>query len=126
MAAALDELSVSANDLCRSDYHCVLALIDDTVAGFYVLENLIGDEIDLGSLFIDAQHIRSGIGKSLFNRAKLQAKGLGAKTLHIVSDPNAADFYRAMGAHYSGSKESGSIPGRMLPCLQLPLENTVE
>lgn len=121
MAAAVDELSVAANDICRSDFHCVLALITGKVAGFYVLENMSGEDIDLGSLFVDAEHIGSGIGRSLFNRAKLQATGFGAKTLHIVSDPNAADFYRAMGARYSGSKESGSIAGRFLPCFQLSL-----
>ena len=123
MAAAVDELSVSATDIRRSDYHCVLAMLDSTVAGFYVLENLAGDDVQLGSLFVDSEYIGTGIGRSLIDQAKSQAVGLGAKTLHIVSDPNAADFYRAMGAIQSGSKESGSIAGRFLPCFEMSLEN---
>ena len=39
----------------------------------------------------------------------------------IAQYPNAAAFYKRMGAVRSGSAESGSIPGRFLPCFECPL-----
>ena len=37
----------------------------------------------------------------------------------IESDPNAEQFYRAMGALRTGTVESGAIPGRELPLMEL-------
>jgi len=37
----------------------------------------------------------------------------------IDADPNAEGFYLKMGAERVGESPSGSIPGRMLPLLQV-------
>jgi hypothetical protein len=42
---------------------------------------------------------------------------MGAHRMAIEADPDAAPFYRRMGAKDSGFAPSGSIPGRMLPKL---------
>jgi hypothetical protein len=40
----------------------------------------------------------------------------------IEADPDAASFYERMGARYAGFAPSQSIPGRMLPRMQMELE----
>jgi hypothetical protein len=40
----------------------------------------------------------------------------------IEADPDAAPFYRLMGARHTGFAPSQSIPGRMLPRLLMELE----
>ena len=79
------------------------------------------DEADLLKLFVEATALRSGTGKALLVWATDMANKLGAKRLIIDSDPEAAPFYRRMGAYDLGQSPSGSVPGRMLPRLAINL-----
>ena len=121
MDACADELSVSPGHIEDCDFHYVVAVVNEQLAGFYALEGLSGDEIELGALFVDPDHIGTGVGKTLVERAKLHAANLGALKLNIQGDPNAEKFYRAAGGELTGSKESDSIPGRFLPMFQISL-----
>ena len=47
------------------------------------------------------------------------ARKAGFVTLRIGADPGAEGFYTAMGAQRIGTTPSGSIPGRMMPLLQI-------
>lgn len=123
MDACVDELSVSPGHIENCDFHYVVAVVNTQAAGFYALEGLSGDEIELGALFVDPDHIGTGVGKTLVESAKLHAVNLGARKLNIQGDPNAEKFYRAAGAELTGSKESDSIPGRFLPTFQISLSN---
>jgi GNAT superfamily N-acetyltransferase len=60
-----------------------------------------------------------GVGKALFAWAISSAKNLGARQMTIDADPGAVGFYKRMGAVEHGSAQSGSIPGRVLPRLQI-------
>ena len=121
MDACVDELSVSRAYIENSSFHYVVAIVDEQVVGFYALEGLSGDEIELGALFVDPDHIGTGIGKALIEKAKQHAVNLGARKLNIQGDPNAENFYKAAGGKLTGSKESESIPGRYLPTFQISL-----
>jgi GNAT superfamily N-acetyltransferase len=121
MDACVNELSVSPGQIENCDFHYVVAMVNAQVAGFYALEGLSGEEIELGALFVDPDHIGTGVGKALVERAKLHAVNLGARKLNIQGDPNAVIFYRAAGGELTGSKESDSIPGRFLPTFQISL-----
>ena len=123
MDACVDELSVSPGHIENCDFHYVVAEVHEQVAGFYALEGLSGDEIELGALFVDPDHIGTGVGKTLVETAKLHAVNLGAHKLNIQGDPNAEKFYRAAGAELTGSKASDSIPGRFLPTFQISLSS---
>ena len=123
MEACVDELSVSPAYIENGDFHYVVAVVDEEVVGFYELEGLSGDEIELGALFVDPDHIGTGVGKALIERAKRHAIKLGASKLNIQGDPNAEKFYRSAGGEPTGSKESESIPGRFLPMFQISLSN---
>lgn len=76
-----------------------------------------GGEADLVKLFVEPTMLRGGVGMQLFHWATSEATALGAYRLLIEADPDAAPFYRRMGAKDCGYAPSGSIPGRMLPKL---------
>jgi GNAT superfamily N-acetyltransferase len=82
---------------------------------------LDGAVADLQKLFIEPDAIGHGVGRSLFAWVVSTAKELGARHLTIDADPGAVGFYKRMGAAEQGSAPSGSIPGRMLPRLQIDL-----
>ena len=66
---------------------------------------------------LEPARLGEGTGKMLYVWACRFAQGLGARELVIEADPDAAPFYRHMGAEPAGEAESGSIPGRFLPRL---------
>lgn len=123
MDACVDELTVSPINIEEDDLHYVVAEIDKEIVGFYNLEGLSGDEVELGALFVEPEHIGTGVGRALIERAKCHAVNLGASKLNIQGDPNAEKFYRLAGGEQTGSKESESIPGRFLPTFQISLSN---
>jgi GNAT superfamily N-acetyltransferase len=76
----------------------------------------------LDKLFIDPAHLRSGIGRLLYHWAERCARQQGATCIMIEADPEAAPFYRRMGAINNGTAASRSIPGRALPKLRVDLQ----
>ena len=82
---------------------------------------VVDGEADLLKLFVEPSALRSGTGKALLFWATDVAKKLGATQLTIDADPDAAPFYRRMGAYDLGEASSASVPGRMLPKLAMNL-----
>ena len=78
-----------------------------------------GAAADLQKLFVEPKAIGLGVGSALFAWAVLTARDLGARCMTIDADPGAVGFYKKMGAVERGAAPSGSIPGRMLPRLQI-------
>ena len=76
---------------------------------------------DLVHLFIEPGAIGNGVGRRLFEAAVNKARDDGARRLVILADPNAAEFYRRLGASDAGEAPSESVPGRMLPMLHFEL-----
>ena len=89
--------------------------------GFYALERLSDDEVELGYLFVEPAAIGRGHGRRLIEHAKHQAIGLGFRTMIIQGDPHAEKFYRMAGSEQMGLRESASIPGRDLPLFRIDL-----
>ena len=75
------------------------------------------DNWELEKLFVDPPAMGRGIGGQLFAWAVETVGARGGQTMHIAADPQAADFYRRMGAVDAGHISSASIPGRSLPLL---------
>ena len=118
MRASRTELTLSAADFATSLLQ--VAVEGDTVAG--VVQVVVdGDNADLAKLFIAPSTLRAGLGRKLFDWAANDARQRGARWLWIEADPDAADFYRRMGAVDDGVAPSGSIPGRFLPRLKLAI-----
>lgn len=118
MHACVSELTMTPADLAADD--CILACDGARILGVAQL-CCDGAAAALETLYIDTPALGRGIGRLLFDWAVRTATARGARMLSIVADPNAAPFYRHMGAVPAGSKPSGSIPGRELPLLTLAL-----
>jgi GNAT superfamily N-acetyltransferase len=83
---------------------------------------VVGHNADLVKLFVEPRLLGVGVGRLLFEWAMAKARNLGAVRMTIEADPGALPFYERMGARQTGFVHSQSIPGRMLPYLQLELE----
>lgn len=118
MAACRAELTLHPDELLAS--HIAIAEQAGAIRGVVQVKQ-IGEEADLTKLFVDPSALRSGVGKILFGWASDAARRMGARSLVIEADPDAAPFYRRLGARDAGLVPSGSIVGRMLPKLVLDL-----
>ena len=118
MNACRGELSFQPRDLELTPI--AVAEHDGKLIGVAQLK-VVDDEADLLKLFVEPSALRSGTGKALLAWATDVAKKLGATRLTIEADPDAAAFYRRMGAYDVGQAPSRSVPGRMLPKLAMNL-----
>ncbi|MEO0986259.1 MAG: GNAT family N-acetyltransferase [Cyanobacteria bacterium J06639_14] len=123
MKACREELTITPEKMHSSVFHFVVAEISSAIAGFYGVERLSNSQFELEALFVDPIHMGSGIGRTLMTHAKHHIAACGGTTLMIQGDPNAAGFYRAVGAQPIGDRESASIPGRLLPVFSLEITN---
>jgi len=121
MQACRRELTVTPEAIAAEEIQTVVAVIRQELAGFYTLEDLADTRIELSALFVEPKHIGRGVGRQLMSHAKSLAVKLGAHIMTIQGDPHALEFYRAAGANVIGEMESGSIPGRFLPLLEILL-----
>ena len=98
--------------------HVLAAELDGVLVGIAAIgpdDN--GFEID--QFFIDPEAMGHGVGKQLFFALLALAGEHAIAKLSILSDPNAVEFYRRMGARQIGSAPSDAIPGRALPLLEI-------
>jgi len=93
--------------------------VEGDVVGFYSLERLSIEVVELGHLFVEPAWLRRGYGRRLLERALRKARDHGFSLLRIQGDPNAAPFYEEVGARRVGERESDSVPGRMLPLFEI-------
>jgi N-acetylglutamate synthase-like GNAT family acetyltransferase len=112
IAACEAELTIGGDHLARDAV--VVAVDKGKIVGVAQL-SLEDAECYLEKLFVDPDWMGMGVGRSLFEWSANTAKRLGASEIIVESDPNAASFYRQMGATEAGSAPSASIPGRKLP-----------
>ena len=111
------ELSFEASDLESSQV--AVAARGDSLLGVAQVRMTAQGEVDLAKLFVEPAELRRGVGQALFAWARDTARCLGAVRMIIEADPEAAPFYRRLGARDAGLVPSGSIAGRMLPKLVL-------
>ena len=98
------------------DWRVTVAERDGVVVGFYALEG----EPPVGLLhlmFVDPDHIRSGIGRALWAHAVTTARTAGLTSFTIEADPFAEAFYSTMGAIRTGYAPSAVRVGRELPLM---------
>lgn len=103
---SLEKKRQVARDISSAEYISYVALDNDKVVGFIGLKKrLINDCMILDMMHVSAAYRGNGIGKSLFNLGKEEAKKAGAKALYIsaCSSEETIAFYRAMGAELTNS-----------------------
>ena len=119
MEACRAELTVTPETLARGPF--AVLETDEKVIGTAQVSREVGDW-HLQLMFVDPSCQGMGAGRRLIDWATTEAHRQGASELHIEADPNAEAFYLRSGAHRVGAAPSGSIPGRMIPLMILPLQ----
>jgi len=118
MEACRGELSFEPRDLALTP----IAVAEHNGKPIGVAQvKIVDGKADLLKLFVEPSALRSGTGEALLVWATDVAKKMGATQLTIDADPDAAPFYRRMGAYDVGEAPSASVPGRMLPKLAMNL-----
>lgn len=113
------DLTVTA-DFVR-DQHVYVAEVEGEIRGFYALcVTEPGSKAELEHLWVTPASIGTGIGKELFLDAMEKAAALAVRDVEISADPNAAGFYKRMGAMQIGEVDA-PIDGqpRKLPRLKI-------
>ena len=87
------------------DNHVYVAEKDGEILGFYAL-SVAGQKAELEHMWVTPASIGTGIGKELFLDAMEKAAALEVGVVEISADPNAAGFYRRMGAMQTGETDS--------------------
>jgi GNAT superfamily N-acetyltransferase len=118
MQACRKELTLTPAAIMASQVQ--VAELDGRLAGIAEVKSG-GDTAQFQKLFVEPAMLRTGTGRKLLDWAKATARAAGARALVIEADPDAAEFYRRMGAVDDGLVPSGSIQGRFIPKLNLPL-----
>jgi GNAT superfamily N-acetyltransferase len=116
--ACRDELTFDPADVAPR--RIVVAEVEGAVVAFYSIdgEPPVGE---LANMWITPGRIGAGLGRVLWQDAMAAAAAAGFERLDIGAEPNAEGFYRRMGAERVGSMPSGSIPGRVLPLMQVTI-----
>lgn len=121
MQQCYNELKVTSEKLQAPEFQFEVAVMNNTLAGFYCLEKLSEQDFEVEALFVAPEFIGLGVGRFLWQALINIATGAGAETLKIASDPAAESFYLKMGAKRIGEIPSEIIAGRELPLLCVEL-----
>ena len=102
-----------------SENHVYVAEVDGEIRGFYAL-CVSGEKAELEHMWVTPGSIGTGVGKELFLDAMERAAALDVRDVQITSDPNAAGFYKRMGATQVGETDA-PVDGqpRKLPRLKI-------
>ena len=121
MQSCRNELTYTPQQIESERFSFAVADANGSTVGFYALEQLSPDEVELEALFVEPHCIGKGYGRTLVAHAKDQAAKMGARSLLIQGDPNAERFYKAVDGVPVGTRESGSVRGRYLPLFKIDL-----
>lgn len=101
------------------DNHVFVAEENGQIQGFYAL-CVVDDQAELEHMWVTPDRIGTGVGKELFLDAMERVASLNVISVELSADPNAAGFYRHMGATQIGEIDA-PIEGqpRKLPRLKI-------
>lgn len=119
MADCAAELTISEADVAAHEYFVMES--DGEVIGFCALQDGTGATGELVDVFVEPVRLREGHGRRLVEHAKNAARARGLARLLVEADPNARGFYCSCGGTQIGTVASGSIAGRRLPLIEIPL-----
>ncbi len=114
-----DELTISGADIQNHQFFVLEC--DGAVIGFCSLHSGGARKGLLADMFVEPACLRAGHGRRLVEHAGSAARAHGWQSLLVEADPNARAFYLRCGGTQIGSVASGSIPGRRLPLIKIPL-----
>ncbi|GAB4537567.1 MAG: hypothetical protein Tsb0019_38740 [Roseibium sp.] len=122
MAQCADELRVRDAWIIEDDFWLAEAP-DGSVAGCIRLSTGEADGTgELATCFVDPDWQGRQVGQSLFDVLVDRARALKLTAIGLDADPVAEPFYARMGFRTVGRAPSNSIPGRMLPRMELKVD----
>ena len=99
-----------------------VALVDQAIGGMIALNSRAGvDTAELEDFFVEPDLQRSGVGSALMSTLLETCRSRGVGLVGLDADPFAERIYHRFGFRTVGCSPSGSIPGRMLPRMELRL-----
>lgn len=119
MESCRSELLVTEDNIQSEAFDYAIAIENDSIIGFYAIKMISAGCFELEALFVEPDSIGLGVGRLLVQHAIQNVADRQGRTLTIQGDPNATAFYAAAGARQVGTRESGSIPGRVLPLFEI-------
>ena len=92
--------------------------------GFSVVLPVEEGRCELDDLFVEPDCMRRGIGRLLVHDLATRAAAAGAKSVEVIANPNALEFYSRLGFQISGqaSTRFGSAARMTLDLTQTPVE----
>lgn len=76
-------------------------------------------QAELDGMFVDPEHWRRGLGRSIFAALKQELANRGVHSLRVVAGPAALDFYRAVGLAIVG--EQTTPLGPTVPVMRIAI-----
>ena len=119
MRLSAASLRVSSSDIALGRVLVAVDGKDRVIAVASVIPEGASAALDL--FFVDPPFLGHGVGRVLFEAAARVARVFDARTLTILADPNAAQFYERMGARFLRNAPSDAVPGRSLPLYEYDL-----
>ncbi|WP_245920917.1 GNAT family N-acetyltransferase [Melghirimyces profundicolus] len=119
MAACREELTLTRDRMRR---RLEVAEEGGRVVGFIELTPEGKGVMRLVSLYVDPSFHGCGWGRRLWERATTLTPEAECTAMIWDADPHAEEFYRRMGGRRTGEAPSESIPGRILPRMQIDWE----
>jgi N-acetylglutamate synthase-like GNAT family acetyltransferase len=111
------DLTISSDFIVAN--HVYVAEENGVIQGFYALI-VTGEKAELDHMWVTPAAIGTGVGKALFLNAMERAAELKVHAVEISADPNAAGFYRRMGATQVGETDASFLDvTRKLPRLKI-------
>jgi len=117
MAACRDELTLTPQKLAA--WTVWVAEADREIAGMVALSLDGGAEVE--DFFVEPAFQGRGVGAALMAELLAACRRAGAAVLEVDADPNAEPIYARLGFETFRRSPSGSIPGRWLPRMRMPL-----
>ena len=118
MDACRAELTMTPAKL--ADWTVWAAELDGRLAGLIAL-SLDGERAELEEFFVEPQLQGRGVGAALMGVFLDACRAAAATVVGVDADPNAEPIYARFGFVTVGRSPSASIPGRMLPRMELRL-----
>jgi len=118
MAACRAELTMTPEKLAA--WTVWVAEVDGNLAGYIALSMLDGDA-ELENFFVEPEVQGAGVGRALMETFLTAVRAVGAARIRLDADPGAESIYARFGFNTVGQSPSGSIPGRLLPRMELRL-----
>lgn len=112
------DIVIGAGDIAEHE----VWVLEDTDGRLIGVHRVVpGEPAILEDLWLEPSAIGRGHGRRLWEHAVAIARSLGARSLELDADPNAAPFYERMGASRVGETPSTRVPGRSLPRMRIEL-----